>query len=183
MKRRQKVPWGRYLAPVLLCALMPVAPASFGQSRSEFGDPHWMNGREAWVGTFTLPFEVRWGNATLPSGDYRFSINSGGAFGRWISINGAATNVSLLTVFPVSQCDSQHKSLFVANVAGERRVYMLHLADAVFTFAGSSAEKELSAREAGEADCDHLLCCRTAPASDHQHTNLIERIPVSMAGK
>jgi hypothetical protein len=184
MQEREKLHWGRYVALALLAVLIPVASASSAQSRPGFGDVihYWVNGRAAWKGAFTLPFEVLWGNATLPAGDYHYSINSGGALGRVISIYGGANQVFVLAASPVSQCESNHMGLFIANEAGERRVYMLHLADAVFTFAGRNAEKELSDKEAGQADCTHLLCCRTKEASSQQHASRIERIPVSTAG-
>ena len=31
------------------------------------------------AGSFTLPFEAKWGNAILPAGDYTFSVQSGNA--------------------------------------------------------------------------------------------------------
>lgn len=31
---------------------------------------------EDYKGSFTLPFEIRWGNATLPAGDYTFTIET-----------------------------------------------------------------------------------------------------------
>ena len=34
---------------------------------------------EGYEGTFTLPFEARWGTVTLPPGDYSFTVNTVGS--------------------------------------------------------------------------------------------------------
>ena len=37
------------------------------------------NAQNAYQGKFTLPFEVYWGGATLPAGDYKFELTSQGS--------------------------------------------------------------------------------------------------------
>jgi len=50
---------------------------------------------EGFRGTFTLPFEVRWGGATLPAGDYTLQVDSVSA-PQFIRVQGEGKSVLIL---------------------------------------------------------------------------------------
>jgi hypothetical protein len=121
---------------------------------------------EDYKGTFTLPFEVRWGSAVLPAGDYSFTIDtardSQRATVRWE--NGAAM------VMPSSISDRQfdgHSALILTRRGHRGTVRALALATPgtgsrkgglVFSYAPPKGEAPLLA----------------------QAPELIQRIPVTL---
>ena len=122
---------------------------------------------EDYAGTFTLPFEVRWGNAVLPAGDYSFTIDTAQrphqATVRWG--NGAAMILSSGTS---DRQFSGRSALFLVRRGNKGTVRALHLetpgrgtSGLVFFYSPPKGEPPLLAH---------------AP-------ELLQRIPVVVSGK
>ncbi len=80
-------------------------------------------------GQFTLPFDAQWGRATLPAGDYTFTINSTGS--PVIAMIGQSDrNVGLVMAQSTSTSDATKASeLIVTRNGGHARIRVLHLAE------------------------------------------------------
>jgi hypothetical protein len=85
--------------------------------------------RPAYVGNFTLPYEVHWGNTVLPPGDYRLSIKSTAtpmiAFVR--SAEGKA--ITFVMNGSVDTDPKGQNALLITERAGQRIVHSLALND------------------------------------------------------
>jgi hypothetical protein len=83
------------------------------------------NAHPSFTGKFTLPYEVRWGRAVLPAGEYFIWMDSTVAPAMVSSANGSMT---IHTPFPVT-ADSQGGStcLTITNQGNERMVRSLNL--------------------------------------------------------
>jgi len=108
-------------------------------------------------GKFHLPFEVQWGQAVLPPGNYSFSVGTGTpSANRSVFVRGE-DNTANIIVSPI--CDDSHagKNELIVERHGERRaVRELRLADAglVFSYPAPKAEKQVLAQ--GPALIQHL---------------------------
>jgi len=77
------------------------------------------------TGRFTLPYEVHWGTATLPAGDYRISMDS---LNTATLVQSANSNISFYTRMPVPQGSTKGPaSLLITSFQGEHRVRSLNL--------------------------------------------------------
>jgi hypothetical protein len=70
--------------------------------------------------TFTLPFEVRWGGAVLPAGDYRLAMN--GINEPLNVIDGSGRVRVLVYGIPDPPTDTQPSSLLITRDGAERTV-------------------------------------------------------------
>lgn len=74
---------------------------------------------------FTLPYEVHWGTATLPAGEYTISMDS---FHTATLVQSASNNLSFFTRMPVIEDSSKNPaSLLVTSFQGDHRVRSLNL--------------------------------------------------------
>lgn len=88
-------------------------------------------------GSFVLPYPVQWQAATLPAGEYTFTVKNGGTAKIIISIRDARDpNQKVLTVPAMTAHFSGNSSLVVVKVNGKRYVRSLQLAplDTAFTY-------------------------------------------------
>ncbi len=139
---------------------------------------------ETWIGTFTLPFEARWGNTVLPPGDYTFRVQPGVRLQPSVTVyREGKFMLTMLPLRPTSSCESEQKSLILAGSGLKPAVYVLHLGNEVFYFGTPRGEEELIAAGLAPSGCCHVICCDSGMASGHVHAGLIRRIPVSMGGK
>jgi len=90
---------------LVLVALALVLSASVGKSQEA-----------RYEGTFTLPFEVRWGNATLPAGDYTLRVDDVYA-SRIIYIQGEGKSIMVPAGVPDQREISNHSQLDLVETA------------------------------------------------------------------
>jgi hypothetical protein len=103
------------LASVLLVTGLSARPAS-AQGRFE--------------GKFTLPYEVRWGRATLPAGDYQL-VFVDNTLGTLLAIRDAKT-LRILALEPVNNREDSHQgtsALLVGTHGKQHVVYSLTIAE------------------------------------------------------
>ncbi len=83
---------------------------------------------QEWQGKFTLPFDARWGQATLPAGDYALSVDqSGGA--AIVTLSSGQNNVALIRAQGHDLKTMDSSSLIVTGGRGMNTVRELKLAD------------------------------------------------------
>jgi hypothetical protein len=77
------------------------------------------------TGRFTLPYEVRWGTATLPAGEYTITMDS---LHSATLVQSASNSQSFFTRMPTTD-DSMERptSLVITSFQGDRRVRSLNL--------------------------------------------------------
>jgi hypothetical protein len=98
-------------------------------------------------GQFTLPVEARWGNATLPAGDYTFTVSSASSQYR-LYIYGQKTN-AIIHALTAENATSRHAQLNLVDIAD---VYSVETFDApelglTFTY-WTPTQKHMSSKEA-----------------------------------
>jgi hypothetical protein len=106
-------------------ALLPIALGVFVASA---------NAQQA---KFTLPFEVHWGNAVLPAGEYTMNSPMTLAWPKVLNISGAETSAYVLAGVEKLAPESEGQSyLRIANVGGKHfvREYTSALAGKTFLF-------------------------------------------------
>ena len=83
-------------------------------------------------GRFTLPVETRWGNATLPAGDYTFTVLPASAQYR-LYIRGQRSNFIIPTV-TADNATPQHAQLNLVNIADKYTVETFDAPELGLTF-------------------------------------------------
>lgn len=81
----------------------------------------------AFQGSFTLNKEVRWQNATLPAGDYSFTMNSA-SLPAIVTLNGP-NGYQIVTALVVDRRESDESSLIVEHRGKDSFVRELYLAE------------------------------------------------------
>lgn len=79
-------------------------------------------------GTFTLPEDVRWGNASLPAGDYSFSLKSAGLPAQ-IILQGPNGGAFIMTSSTDKRDQGESSNLTIERRGGTRFVRTMYLAD------------------------------------------------------
>ena len=84
------------------------------------------NAQPSFAGKFTLPYEVRWGQAVLPAGDYVIRLDSTVSPAKISPANGSSAGV--YTEYPLVE-DSHMSGVYltITNHANQRRVRSLNL--------------------------------------------------------
>lgn len=111
-------------------------------------------------GTFTLPFEVRWGTAVLPAGDYSFKIDN---TDYTVTIRGENQAAMVLSLARSIDNHAGSNALIIARHGKRGTVRALRLAEqnVVFTYPAPKGE----------------------PRTLAQAPELLQRIPVFVSGK
>ena len=130
--------WARLfkaVTKVCMAALVLGAMATSGKAQSIYH------------GQFTLPVETRWGNATLPAGDYTFTVSSASSQYR-LYIYGQKTNAIIHTL-TAENATSRNAQLNLVDIAD---VYSVETFDApelglTFTY-WTPTQKHMSSKEA-----------------------------------
>jgi hypothetical protein len=104
-------------------------------------------------GRFSLPYEVRWGQALLPAGEYliRFEDVQTRVF---VVIRDAKSGKDVAYLAPVTNSEAQGKSaLLIAEVGNQQVVHSLRLAELgeVFIYEPALARRAEDVREAHKA--------------------------------
>jgi hypothetical protein len=84
--------------------------------------------QNAFQGKFTLPNDVRWANATLPAGDYTFSLNSTSMPGR-VFLQGPNGGAFILTSVIDERNEGDSSKLTIEHRGGIRFVRSMYLAE------------------------------------------------------
>ena len=100
------------------------------------------------AGKFTLPFEVRWGQAILPAGDYTYTLNSTTLAGI-LTVRGNS-KAAMILVGSVEQrkiSDQSHLTVLHTGVGGRvQSLYLGHLG-LEFNYPIPKAEQQFTAEE------------------------------------
>jgi len=83
---------------------------------------------QEWQGKFTLPFEARWGQASLPAGDYSFTVDQTAA-AAVITLSSGQKTVALIHAQGHDLKTMDSSSLIIANGRGMNTVRELKLGD------------------------------------------------------
>jgi hypothetical protein len=84
--------------------------------------------QNAFQGKFTLPNDVRWANASLPAGDYTFSLNSTTMAGR-VFLQGPNGGAFILTSVIDNRNEGDSSKLTIERRGGNSFVRSMYLAD------------------------------------------------------
>ena len=84
--------------------------------------------QNAFQGSFTLPNDVRWANATLPAGDYTVSLNSPTMPGR-VFLQGPNGGAFILTSVIDNRHEGDSSRLTIEHRGGVSFVRSMYLAD------------------------------------------------------
>jgi hypothetical protein len=109
--------------------------------------------QKAYEGNFTLPFGAKWGGATLPAGNYSFTVDSAsvGSFVKVTGQDGKQTQASI-RIMGVSDQQSieQPSQLIVVPSRGAYRICVFQepRLGMVLIFAAPKAERQLLAQAA-----------------------------------
>ena len=79
------------------------------------------NAQNAYQGKFTLPFETHWGSATLPAGDYTFTMSSARSSYAFY-IRGEKVNAIIMATAADEQVVSGHAQLNLVDIADVQTV-------------------------------------------------------------
>jgi hypothetical protein len=116
--------WARHLKLITklgVAALALGALATSGRAQSRY------------EGKFTLPFETRWGSATLPAGDYTFTLPSKNS-PYMLYIRGQAGSAVIMATTTDDRVDSNRAQLNLADIAGVQTVQTFEAPELKLTF-------------------------------------------------
>jgi len=111
------------------------------------------NAQPSFAGKFTLPYEVRWGQAVLPAGDYVIRMDSTASPAKISPANGSSAGV--YTEYPLVE-DSHMSGVYltITNQANQRRVRSLNLPQLgkAIVFAPLTKSEREALAKAGQID-------------------------------
>src|ERR1700757_4657866 len=79
------------------------------------------NAQNAYQGKFTLPFETHWGSATLPAGDYTFTMSSANS-SYTLYVRGEKVNAIIRATATDEQVVSSHAQLNLVDISDVQTV-------------------------------------------------------------
>jgi len=86
------------------------------------------NAQDVLRGKFTLPFDAQWGTATLPAGDYEFTIRS--VASPIVVVNQGTRHMAFVLTQGANKDESNKASeLYVTRSGGRAAIRMLHSAE------------------------------------------------------
>ena len=130
--------WARLfkaVTKVFMAALVLGAVATSGKAQSIYH------------GQFTLPVETRWGTATLPAGDYTFTVSSASSQYS-LYIYGQKTN-AIIHILTAENATSRHAQLNLVDIADVHSVETFDAPELGLTFTyWTPTQKHMSSKEA-----------------------------------
>lgn len=143
--------WARHLK---LIAKVSVAALALGALTTNG------NAQDAYKGKFTLPFETHWGSATLPAGDYTFTMSSASS-SYTLFIRGEKANAIIMATAADEQVVSGHAQLNLVDIADVQTVQTFDAPELGKTFVyWTPAQKHMGRKEAHQKAAP-----QTAPAT------------------
>ena len=117
--------------------------------------------QNAFQGKFTLPNDVRWANASLPAGDYTFSLNSPTMAG-WIVLNGPNGGVFILTSVIDKRNEGDSSKLTIEHRGGTSFVRSMYLAQlgVELTYGAPKTPKQDVEIAQGPASVEQILIAK-----------------------
>ena len=120
-----------------------------------------VNEQNAYRGKFTLPVETHWGGATLPAGDYTFTLPSASA-PYTLYIRGQAGNAIIQAATADHRVVSQRPQLNLVDIADVQNVETFEAPELGRTFSyATPKQKQMGRKEARRK----MPTPQTAPAS------------------
>ena len=133
--------------------------------------------QNAYQGKFTLPFETHWGGATLPAGDYTFTLASTDSPYR-LYIHGQAGNAIIMASAADKKAVSRHAQLNLVDIADVQNVETFEVPELGLTFSyATPKQKHMGGKEARQK-----MAPQTTPASQVSE-NKTTSIEVRSAGR
>ena len=134
------------------------------------------NAQDSFRGKFTLPFEAHWGSATLPAGDYTFTLSSDRAPYR-LYIRGQAANAIIQATTAEKRVVSEPPRLNLVDIADVHTVQTFEAPALGVTFTyWTPTPKHLGRKEARQQTAP-----QAAPASQASETHT--SIEIHAAGR
>ena len=112
-------------------------------------------------GKFTLPNDVRWGNASLPAGDYTFSLSSTTMSGR-VFLQGPNGGAFILTSVIDERNEGDSSKLTIEHRGGTNFVRSMYLADlgVELTYRAPKTPKQDVVLAQGPASIEQILIAK-----------------------
>jgi hypothetical protein len=130
--------WARHLKLLTKVALAALALGALATNG---------NAQNAYQGKFTLPFETHWGSATLPAGDYTFTLPSTLSPYR-LYIRGERFNATIMASSADKKVVSGHAQLNLVDMANAQTVQTFDAPELGVTFVyWTPAEKHMGHKE------------------------------------
>ena len=117
--------------------------------------------QNAFQGKFTLPNDVRWANATLPAGDYSFSLSSPTMSGR-VFLQGPNGGAFILTSVIDNRNEGDSSKLTIEHRGGSSFVRSMYLADlgVELTYSAPKTPKQDVELAKGPVSTEQVLIAR-----------------------
>lgn len=115
--------------------------------------------QNAYQGKFTLPFETHWGSATLPAGDYTFTLESAST-PYTLYIQGQAGSAIIKATTADSKVASAHAQLNLVDISDVQNVETFEAPELGLTFIyATPTQKHMGRKEAHQK-----MASQSAPA-------------------
>ena len=106
------------------------------------------NAQTVYQGKFTLPFETHWGGATLPAGDYTFSLPSA-SYPYMLYIKGQGGTAIIMAAAVDEKVVSDHAQLTLVDIADVQNVETFEAPELGLTFSyDTPKQKHMGRKEA-----------------------------------
>lgn len=106
------------------------------------------NAQNAYKGKFTLPFKTHWGSATLPAGDYTFTMSSASS-SYTLYLRGEKVNAIIMATAADEQVVSGHAQLNLVDIADVQTVQTFDAPELGKTFVyWTPTQKHMGRKEA-----------------------------------
>jgi hypothetical protein len=134
------------------------------------------NARSGYQGKFTLPFETHWGGATLPAGDYTFTLTTPSA-PYTLYIQGPAGNAIIMADSANENVISGHAQLNLVDIADAQNVATFEAPELGLTLSYPTPQQ----KHLGRNEARQKVAPQNAPASQVSENNT--SIEVHPAGR
>jgi len=118
------------------------------------------NAQTVYQGKFTLPFETHWGGATLPAGDYTFTLASA-SFPYTLYIQGQAGNAIIRASAADEEVVSRHAQLNLVDIADVQNVETFEASELGLRLSYGTPKRP----HMGSKEARHKMAPQAAPAS------------------
>jgi hypothetical protein len=149
--RRFEMIWARHLKLFTKVGVAALALGAFATSG---------NAQTVYQGKFTLPFETHWGSATLPAGDYTFTMASASS-PYTLYIHGQAANAIIQASAADAKVVSGHAQLNLVDIADVQNVETFEAPELGLTFSYSTPTQ----KHMGRKEAHQKMAPQTTPAS------------------
>jgi hypothetical protein len=134
------------------------------------------NAQTAYQGKFTLPFETHWGGATLPAGDYTFTLASANS-PYTLYVYGQAGSAIIKASAADEKVVSGHAQLNLVDIADVQNVETFEAPELGLRFSYATPKQ----KHMGSKEARHKMSPQAAPASQVSETKT--SIQVRTAGR